>query len=172
MEVSTQARIAPGRNCGSCMMCCKAFPVEELDKPAGTWCVHAKAGKGCTIHETRPESCRTFHCLWLRNANLGDEWKPDRAKFVMSSFASTEIMAITVDPAQPLAWKREPYHSTIRGWAASAIEARSQVLLVVGNRVSVILPNTELDVGVLAPGDRVELYHDGQRFHARVVKAA
>jgi hypothetical protein len=164
--------IVPGRACGSCLMCCKAFPVLELAKPAGRWCTHAKAGKGCGIHDARPETCRTFFCVWMRNPTLGDEWKPDRAKFVMSSFAGSEVLAITVDPAQPTAWKREPYHSTIRAWAGSAIESRSQVLLICGERVSVILPNTELEVGVLSPGDQIALSHDGQRFHARVVKAA
>ncbi|MDB5572241.1 MAG: hypothetical protein JWN93_3424 [Hyphomicrobiales bacterium] len=162
----------PGRACGSCMMCCKSFPVAELAKPAGRWCTHAKAGRGCSIHDARPGTCSAFFCVWMRNPTLGEEWKPDRAKFVMSSFAGSEVLAITVDPAQPSAWKREPYHSAIRGWAGAAIEARSQVLLINGGRVSVILPNTELDVGVLSPGDQIALSHDGQRFHARVVKAA
>ena len=35
------------------------------------------------------------------------------------------------------------------------------LLLVVGDRVSVIMPNAEIEVGVLKAGDQVELFHDG-----------
>ena len=42
----------------------------------------------------------------------------------------------------------------------------------IGDRVTVIMPNTEIEVGVLKAGDQVDLFHDGQRFHASVRKAA
>lgn len=54
------------RQCGSCSLCCKLIAVEELDKPMGTWCRHFKAGKGCTIHDTRPDVCRAWDCLWVQ----------------------------------------------------------------------------------------------------------
>jgi hypothetical protein len=42
---------------------------------------------------------------------------------------------------------------------------------MIGDKASVILPNTELPIGQLNPGDEVELVHDGMRFHANVRKA-
>ena len=41
-----------------------------------------------------------------------------------------------------------------------------------GRKVSVILPNSEIEVGVLEAGDSIQLIHDGARFHAKVIKAA
>jgi hypothetical protein len=161
---------APGRTCGSCMMCCKVFNVPELDKPAGRWCVNAKAGVGCSIHDARPVSCRMFQCFWLASPTLGDEWKPDRAKFVVA-VESNGALQIMCDSAQPTAWRREPYHTQIRRWAEHGVKIKRPVLLMIGDKASVILPNTELPIGQLNPGDEVELVHDGMRFHANVRKA-
>ena len=161
---------AAGRACGSCMMCCKVLPLAELDKPAGKWCVNARAGVGCVIHDTRPLACRTFACSWLSSPSLGDEWKPDRARFVLSVEANGALR-VTCDPAQPTAWRREPYHTQIRQWSEQGAAMQKPLLLVVGDRVTVIMPNSEIEVGVLKAGDQVDLFHDGQRFHASVRKA-
>lgn len=162
--------LAPARACGSCTMCCKVFKIPELDKPAGRWCVNARAGVGCVVYDERPLSCRVFRCMWLSEPKLADEWKPDRARFVVA-VESGGALQIVCDPAQPAAWRREPYHSLIRRWAAHGVEIQRPVLLMVGDRASVILPNAELDIGELHPGDQVELSHDGMRFHAAVRKA-
>jgi hypothetical protein len=161
---------AAARKCGACTLCCKVFALEELNKPAGRWCVNARPGAGCVIHEARPGACRGFACLWLADTALPDIWKPDRARFVLSVELDGSLR-VTTDPAQPSAWRRDPYEAQIRRWAASGVEAGKPVMLVVGAKVSVILPNTEIDVGVLQPGDAVELLHDGQRFHASVRRA-
>lgn len=165
----TPAAVA-GRACGSCMMCCKVLENVELAKPAGRWCVNARAGVGCVIHDQRPISCRTFDCMWLSNPSLPDEWKPDRARFVLSVDPGGALMVVC-DPAQPAAWRREPYHAQIRAWAERGVSMQKPVLLMIGERASVILPNTELDIGVLKAGDQVGLSHDGLRFHASVRKA-
>lgn len=161
---------APGRVCGSCTMCCKVVKNDELNKPAGRWCVNARTGVGCVIHDTRPLSCQIFQCMWLSSNMLSDEWKPDRARFVVAVEVNGALQ-IMCDPAQPTAWRREPYHSHIRRWAEHGMNIQKPVLLMIGDKVSVILPNTELPVGELQPGDNVELSHDGMRFHASVRKA-
>ncbi|MFN3891815.1 MAG: hypothetical protein ACK4MV_15580 [Beijerinckiaceae bacterium] len=161
---------APARACGSCTMCCKVFKIAELNKPAGRWCVNARVGVGCVIHDQRPLSCQTFNCLWLIEPTLSDEWKPERARFVVSLEANGALQ-ITCDPAQPAAWRREPYHAQIRRWAAHGVEMRRPVLLMIGDRASVILPNTEIELGELNAGDQVDLYHNGMRFQASVRKA-
>src|SRR4051794_3985517 len=56
MEIPNQPHLVPGRACGSCMMCCKVPYIKEFEKPAGVWCKHAVAGKGCGIYESRPGS--------------------------------------------------------------------------------------------------------------------
>jgi hypothetical protein len=81
-------------------------------------------------------------------------------------------MSVVVDPAQATAWRRAPYEAQIRQWAGAAISAGGQVLLMTGRKVSVILPNSEIEVGVLEAGDSIQLIHDGARFHAQVIKAA
>jgi hypothetical protein len=47
-------RLVPGRECGSCSMCCKVYNIAEISKPAGKWCSHCKPGKGCVIHDAPP----------------------------------------------------------------------------------------------------------------------
>lgn len=76
-------RLAPGRECGDCVACCKfpAIDVPELRKPADVLCPH-NTGRGCSIYEQRPQPCRTWHCLWRRIAAMPDEARPDRVGVV------------------------------------------------------------------------------------------
>src|SRR4051812_16469014 len=119
---------APGRACGACTLCCKVYDVPSLDKPAGQWCRYAKPGRGCGIHETRPQHCRSFHCLWMTQSWLGPEWKPDQAKMVLSIDPATLCLFVQVDPGQPNAWKREPYYRHLKQWAAGALQQRRHVV--------------------------------------------
>jgi hypothetical protein len=66
------------RDCRGCTTCCAVCEIEEptLRKPADQLCAHCVAG-GCTIYETRPGVCRSFHCIWRRLAALPDELRPD-----------------------------------------------------------------------------------------------
>jgi hypothetical protein len=53
--------VVAGRSCGSCSLCCKVMPVQELSKPAGQWCVHAVPGSrydGFSAHRTPPHHPR------------------------------------------------------------------------------------------------------------------
>jgi hypothetical protein len=126
------AEIVQGRECESCMMCCKAPTIRdpELEKPPGAWCRHAVPGKGCGIYDHRPGLCRRFYCHWMLNPALGPEWKPDRAKFVLYGDAlSTNRIDIVVDPAFPNAWTKEPYFTAIKKWISDGIE-RDLIVLV------------------------------------------
>src|ERR1700730_8709696 len=108
MTVSASPQLVPGRECGSCMMCCKVPPIKALKKPPGKWCPHAVFGKGCGIYADRPAVCSAFYCEWMRNPSLGPEWKPDKAKLVVS------FPDIWVDPGVPNAW-REPSDQAVGG---------------------------------------------------------
>lgn len=162
---------APARGCGSCTLCCKLFPVPDLDKPAGRWCAHVAQGAGCGIHATRPQVCRAFFCQWIYNEDLGPEWKPETARFVLSIYPGSNALAVTVDPAQPAAWKRAPYHDEIRRWARAALEQKTQVVVFVGTRATVVLPEEDVELGPLGPGDAISVGRVGARWEARVKRA-
>ena len=147
--------IPMGRECGSCTLCCKLFPVPDLAKPAGKWCPHIAQGKGCGIHASRPQVCRDFFCQWVFNEDLGPEWKPEVSRFVLSIYPGSNSLAVTVDPGTPAAWRQEPYLRLFRMWAQAALEQGDQILVFNGVRATAILPDREVELGEIKPGDRI-----------------
>lgn len=150
------------RTCGSCTLCCKLFPVPPLDKPAGKWCPHVAQGKGCGIHETRPQLCRGFDCQWLVSEDLGPDWKPERSKFVLSIYPGSNSLVVTVDPAFPAAWRTPQFLPMLRRWAAAALAQGDQVIVFVGDACTVILPDREKELGRIAPGARIVSLKNGR----------
>jgi hypothetical protein len=122
-------RVAPGRRCGECSLCCKLLSVEALNKPAGRWCEHCLKSSGCSIYDRRPTQCERFHCGWLSNSNFGDEWYPRRSKMVVFAAGYENRLGIHVDPASPGAWRREPYFSQLKQLACDAVERQDQVVV-------------------------------------------
>jgi len=82
------------RSCGTCTACCTALGVLEIDKPPCTPCKHLGTTKGCGIYETRPESCRRYHCMW-RAGLISAERRPDRFGIVFDPIEElpNEILA-------------------------------------------------------------------------------
>ena len=146
---------APGRACGSCTLCCKVYDVPAVESAAGQWCRHVRAGKGCGIHESRPQHCRSFHCLWMTESWIGPEWKPDRAKMVLSLDPVTRVLHVQLDPGQPNAWKREPYYGQLKRWAAASLPQKRHVLVHLNKATTVVLPDRDVPLGVFEPGDRL-----------------
>jgi hypothetical protein len=98
------------RSCGECSLCCKLPPIvtPELQKPANTWYPHCRPGKGgCSIYETRPTLCRNYRCLWLKDATLGEEWKPSHCRMYLH-FTSAGLVVV-VDASYPEQWRKSPY---------------------------------------------------------------
>lgn len=149
------AEPAPGRACGTCTLCCKVYDVPALEKPAGSWCRHCKPGLGCGIHDTRPQHCRSFFCLWMTQAWLGPEWKPERAKMVLTVDPGTGFLLVQVDPGAPNAWRTEPYYRHLKQWAAGAVARQRQVVVFINKSATVILPDRDVPLGVLGPQDRI-----------------
>jgi hypothetical protein len=145
--------IAPGRACGSCTLCCKVFKIPAIDKPAGRWCQNCTPGKGCGIYETRPDQCRDFYCLWLTEATIPAEWKPERSKMVLSIFPENGFIYVQVDPGAPQAWKKQPYYGQLHQWAADNLNKGVHVLVVVNETVTLIMPNQDLPLGTMKPTD-------------------
>lgn len=152
-EADAIVSAAPGKSCGTCTLCCKLMAIEELGKPHGTWCVHAIPGKGCGIYAERPGSCRAFHCGYLASPVLSEEWHPARAKIVLM-FVQSGIIAL-VDAGRPDVWKAAPYYQQFKTWSAAFLEHQRQVLVRIGNRTIVVLPNEDVDIGLLLPGENV-----------------
>ncbi|HLY57275.1 MAG TPA: hypothetical protein VKS60_17050 [Stellaceae bacterium] len=147
--------IVLGRSCGSCTLCCKVLPVPELDKPQGVWCSNCKPGGGCLIHPIRPQVCRGFFCGYLTVDNLGEEWKPERCRFVIMGELDGSRIGIHVDPDRPDAWRREPFYSRFKEWAARAVPIRGQVVVWVQRRITVIFPDRDVDLGILGEDEHV-----------------
>jgi hypothetical protein len=130
---------APGRDCGTCTLCCKVYEVPALSKPSNKWCSHCTPGKGCGIHETRPGHCRSFFCMWMTEGWIGPEWKPEVSKFV-----------ITLDPVSR-------YQSQFRRWAEAMLPEERLVVIFNGKSGTVITAEGELELGVMGPEDRIQL---------------
>ena len=92
---------SPPRTCGSCSLCCKILRIDELEKPMGSWCPHHKAGQGCTIYGSHPQSCRNYQCLWLISPTMPDSVRPDRSKVVLEVDNNGARILARCDPASP-----------------------------------------------------------------------
>ena len=162
--------LAPGRECGSCSMCCKLLGIEELGKAPGVWCKHVSLGKGCSIHDERPVACRNFNCYWLVNPNLGPEWKPDKSKFVIWQ-GPTGAWILSVDPGNPNAWRQPQYLPQFRLVAAQLAEQGQVLVLLKGEKMICILPDRDVELPKLADGQGIAVATQmiGARTHYEVV---
>jgi len=143
------------RQCGDCSLCCKVLGIPELEKPKDVWCPNFAAGTGCRIYGTRPPSCRDFVCQWLNDPSMGPEWKPSISKLVLDS--KPRLLAVHADPAVSKPWRAEPYNSVLKRLAAQGL-ARGTIVMVIERRRSiVILPDREVDLGVIGPDARIAM---------------
>lgn len=80
------------RSCGSCNLCCDLLEINEISvegqafaKRAWSLCRHCDVkGKDgcCTIHATRPRTCRDYSCAWLMGFG-GDDDRPDKVRVLV-----------------------------------------------------------------------------------------
>src|SRR5512140_165049 len=160
-----------GKACGDCSLCCKVMAIEALTKPVGSWCPHCKPGHGCQIYPDRPRECRSFSCLWLVNDLLDQHWKPSKSRFVLTT--SEDGIEVRCDPGFPDAWRKEPYRSEIREWAISGETHDVTVVVMAGQRMILVTPDREFDLGVVQPDERIVREIEGSRVvNATVAKAS
>ncbi|HEY6259499.1 MAG TPA: hypothetical protein VIY51_27280 [Xanthobacteraceae bacterium] len=158
--------LVPGRSCGSCMLCCTVLMVPELKKPFGVKCTHAVAGRGCAIHANRPAFCRQFFCGWRLDPNIDALWKPDICGFVLTINLQYSALLLMVDPARPLAWRMQPYYGRLREWSGRAFKENKRIVAMVHGEATVILPDRDVPLGMLAPDDEIFLSQDASGYHA------
>jgi len=156
MHSATSAGVTvPGRECGSCTLCCKVFRIVEVESPPGKWCQHCSPSKGCTIHDVRPQVCRGYFCLWFYQPGLGPEWKPEKSKIILNLELNGQRLAAHVDASSPGAWRRSPYYEDLKRWSADAIKNQQQVSVWIGQQCIVILPDKEIDLGIVGADEVV-----------------
>jgi hypothetical protein len=151
------------RTCGTCTLCCKVMGIAEIQKPRGVWCAHCAPGKGCRIYDQRPEECRAFNCLWLQDAKLGPEWKPERSKLVLVATPSGKDLVICCDPGFPAAWRSQPYYSQILDFARAAVSSGSSVMVSSLTGTILVTPDGEFFLGHFAANDRIVQEKQGNR---------
>ena len=148
---------------GDCTLCCKVMAIEELAKPASLWCSHCKPGRGCLIYANRPAECESFSCRWLVDEQLDQLW---------NLTTSEDGIEIRCDPGFPDAWRKEPFRSEIRQWAVSGETLDMTVVVMSGQKLTLVMPDRELDLGVVGPDERIVRELEGTLVvNARVVKA-
>ena len=126
--------------------------VEELQKPGGVLCAHARAGKGCGIYETRPHACRTFECVWLMDPEMPHRFRPDQTKVVLDQDPEGTRLIARCDPANPQAWRRNPIFGALKAYAAENWGAGRIVLAVAGRRTWLVAPREDVELGDVEPG--------------------
>ena len=155
------------RDCGGCTLCCKVLAIPELEKPKDVWCRHCSIGEGCTIYTGRPKPCREFDCGWLQSEGIPDHWYPAKSKMVMAFELDGRRIVVHVDPSRANAWRQSPYYDDLRQLAA---DGGRQVVIYVGTRATVILPDREIDLGTCTENDRIVSYQRvgprGTEWHA------
>jgi hypothetical protein len=162
------SQLVPGRNCGTCSLCCKVLAVPELNKPAGQWCIHAVPGSGCSYHAERPQGCRRFFCSWRLDPNLGPEWKPEVSRFVLSADPDRRALVVMVDPGMPLAWKREPYYARLKQLSEASFRQGQKVLVNLRGNITVLLPDREVPIGVVDPAAEIVVWREGSAYGAKL----
>ncbi|MEN2746487.1 YkgJ family cysteine cluster protein [Sphingomonas sp. T9W2] len=85
LETNMLGPVLADRSCGDCTACCTVLQVASPDfaKPAGVPCRHLTAA-GCGIHAIRPHICRSWFCVWRREADLPEAARPDRSGLLVS----------------------------------------------------------------------------------------
>jgi len=74
---------------------------------------------------------------------------------VIVSELDGERIAVHVDPGRPAAWRNRPFYDDLKEWAHFAARDSMQVVVCVGNRVTVILPDRDVELGPVSPDERI-----------------
>jgi hypothetical protein len=87
--------------------------------------------------------------------------------------ARQDWLVVHVDPAASRPWEQEPYFSYLTEMAARNIARGASVLVMERGRTIIILPDRGVDLGVVAPEDRIVVNKvmtgAGPAWHARVI---
>lgn len=92
--------------CGTCTLCCKLTGIKEIGKAVGEWCKYCNINVGCNIYDTRPQSCKNFECVWLRDG-WGEELRPDKCHLMFEQIPGSDAYIAIREPGFDEAWLEE-----------------------------------------------------------------
>jgi hypothetical protein len=165
--MNPDSRVIPGRECGTCTLCCKVYNIPEIGKPAGKWCQHCTPGKGCGIHQNLPSQCATFNCMWRTEAALPPHWKPEQSKMVITIFPLNGFIYVQVDPGAPSAWRKQPYYDQLRLWAKNNLKKGIHVIVFLNDIATLIMPDEDVPLGPMKPTDGISVRRNAASGPAR-----
>lgn len=128
--------LVPGRNCGTCSLCCILPDIAEFDKPANQPCRHCVAGGGCDAYDARPATCRDFYCLWRTEAALAPEWEPQISRMML--YRQGPQLTVLVEPEAGSIWRETPYLEWLEAQARVLKAQGGYVVVYAGEAVSVV----------------------------------
>lgn len=168
--------LIPDRACDGCTLCCKVLGIAALQSPPGVLCQHCLPGKGCGIYDRRPGECISFHCAWRMWSALGPHWFPADSHLMVILSPKERRVLIKVDPAFPDAWKRTPFYPELKLMAWKMMPDGFQIAVQTGERFVFILPDNDVDIGVIGPGEDIEVSRQmtpqGLQFGVRKIAVA
>ena len=85
------------------------------------------------------------------------EWKPDRARFVLSVYPTNGFIYGQVDPGSPGAWRKAPYFDGLRAMAKTLLEERRHVIMFVGDQATLVMPDEALPLGAMTAEDNFRI---------------
>jgi len=106
--------IASTRQCGDCTLCCKMLYVSVYESPIGEYCKHCIPDNSCSIHEERHTLCRTFDCLWIKQTQIPESYRPDRCHVLFELPSHSLVYWAHVDDDYPDAYKTDEVQKIIR----------------------------------------------------------
>ena len=68
----------------------------------------------------------------------------------------------------PLAWKREPYYSTLKKFSEVFFRIDRKMLVCLNGHITVVLPDRDVPIGVIVPGEEIVVWREGSTYGARL----
>lgn len=81
------------RDCGGCTECCTGqLHFQDEDTNGNIIVATAEMGctkfaNGCTIYEDRPDTCRSFECMYTMDVGLPESLKPSVCGFIIHRYS-------------------------------------------------------------------------------------
>lgn len=79
------------RECGDCTLCCTLLELHEVASKIDETCRHCN--NGCEIHDSKPDECKTYQCMWSQMETVGDELRPDKCGIIFDRASNDVITA-------------------------------------------------------------------------------